>query len=96
LLLELIPRNYRLRTLPDAFLDWANQVKASYEKSDKVDPEGSAMEHIRNVELEKLRVRVAANSSINARKSTLMAWSFYFTMIAVILNLCTLAGLALF
>lgn len=93
-LLELIPRNYRLRMPPDAFLTWADEVKASYEKSDAPDPESGAIAHIRDVEIKKLKDRFAANSSVNATKSWLVNWSFWATLMAVILNLLTLANVS--
>ena len=93
-LIELIPRDYRLRMPPDAFLTWADQVKASYEKSDAPDPESEAVAHIRDVEIKKLKDRFAANSSVNATKSWLVNWSFRATMLAVIFNLLTLANVS--
>jgi hypothetical protein len=90
-LIELIPRDYHLRMAPDAFLNWADQVKASYKKSDVPDPESGAIAHIRDVEIKKLKDRFTANSSVNAKKSWLVNWSFRAMTLAVILNLLTLA-----
>ncbi len=93
-LLELIPRNYRLRMTPDEFLKWVDQTKTFYQENGATDPEGSTLERIRSIEIEKLKARFTANSAVNAWKSRLMAWSFYFTMAAVALNLATLVGLS--
>jgi len=94
-LLELIPRGYRLRMTPDRFLGWINQTRDFYKSRGAADPELSTAERISAVEIEKLTDRFAVNSAINGTKSSLMGWSFYFTMAAVVLNLATLIGLSL-
>ena len=90
-ILELIPKKYHLRTAPDEFLRWVDQVKDSYEKSDAIDPENGAIEHIRGIEVGAIKARFSANSAINEQKSRLMEWSFYFLMASVSANLATLA-----
>lgn len=93
-LVELIPRKYRLRMSPDEFLNWVDKTKAFYEADGTHDPESSTVERIKDVELDKARTRFAANSAINASKSRLMEWAFYFTMAAMALNLATLIRVA--
>jgi hypothetical protein len=92
-LIELIPRGYKLRMAPDKFLEWINQTVEFYESQGKTDPESSTAKRISIVEIEKLKDRFKANSAINEVKSSLMAGSFYFTMVAVALNLATLAAM---
>jgi hypothetical protein len=94
-LIELVPRDYRLRMAPDEFLHWVDEVKASYRKSAVQYPEREAIEHIKSIEIEKIKARFSANSSINEQKSWLMNWSFRATMVAVILNLATLVSLSI-
>ena len=92
-LVELIPRGYRLRMTPDKFREWIRQTREFYGSIGATDPESSTAERISSVEIEKLTERFIANRAINEMKASLMAWSFYFTMAAVALNLVTLMGL---
>jgi hypothetical protein len=92
-LIELIPRGYRLRMTPDRFREWIAQTKDFYISIGATDPDFSTAERISSVEIEKLTDRFKVNRGINEMKSSLMAWSFYFTMAAVALNLATLIRL---
>jgi len=93
-LCELIPRGYRLKMTPDEFQEWANQTKEFYKSQGATDPDSSTAERVHTVEIEKITNRFKVNSAINEKKSFLMAGSFYFTMVAVALNLATLMGLS--
>jgi len=94
-LLELIPRGYMLRMAPDKFLEWVNETRDFYRSNSATDPDSSTAERINAVEIEKFKDRFKVNSAINQTKTSLMAWSFYFTMAAVGLNLATLLRLTL-
>jgi hypothetical protein len=93
-LLELIPRGYRLRMTPDKFLEWIKQTREFYAAQGASDPDSSTAERISAVETMKSKDRFTVNSAINDTKASLMAWSFYFTMTAVGLNLATLVKLS--
>jgi hypothetical protein len=93
-LIELIPRNYRLRTASDEFVKWAEETRRFYADQGETDPEHKAIERINETELHKLRNRFRVNMSINEGKSKLMSVSFYCIFVAVCCNLGTLTALA--
>jgi hypothetical protein len=91
---ELFPREYKTRMGQDEFLGWVEQLKAFYDHEGVANPDAKIVELIRIKDAERTSERIAANKSINARKSRAMEWSFYSVMIAVALNLITLSALS--
>lgn len=90
--LELIPRDYKVRMSPDDFLGWVEQLKEFY-KSDAA-PEMRIVDHIRTKEMEKVKARFAQNSAINARKSWFIGKSFLFMLSTLAINFLTLLALS--
>jgi hypothetical protein len=91
---ELFPRTYKVGLAPDQFRRWVQEVRAFYNTKDAPDPETKSIEFIRRKTTEQLGERFSQNSAMNARKSNLATCIFALTMLALILNLATLAGLS--
>jgi hypothetical protein len=83
------PRKYKLRMEPDGYLGWVKEVNEFY-GGDKA----KVVEFLRNTQIDRIRKRFARNSAINASKSKLMEWAFYFTVGALALNTATLLALS--
>jgi hypothetical protein len=92
---ELFPRTYKTRMGHDEFLAWVQQLREFYEHEGVVNPEAKIAEFIRIKDAQRTRERIAANKGLNARKSTALSWSFYFVILAVLLNFATLFGMSL-
>jgi hypothetical protein len=86
----LIPRKYKLKLEPDKFLEWLEGVKRFYG-----DDEIAILEFMRQKEIEKTVTRIARNSAINGRKSSVMEVSFWFTIASLGTNVVTLLALAI-
>lgn len=91
-LYELFPREYTVRMAPAEFLEWVRKLSVFYK--DDIDAESKIVDAIGDAELEKIKTRFARNSAINAAKSKLLEWSFYFMLVTLVLNLFTLFRLS--
>jgi hypothetical protein len=91
-LYELFPREYMARMSPGKFLGWVKELSEFYK--DHADAESKIVSAIDDAELKKVETRFARNSAINALKSKLLEWSFYFTLAALVINLLTLLRLS--
>jgi hypothetical protein len=91
-LYELFPREYMARMSPGKFLGWMNELSEFYK--DDADAESKIVGAINDAELKKAETRFARNSAINAQKSKLLEWSFYFSLAALAINLLTLLRLS--
>lgn len=90
---ELFPRTYKVGWVPEKFITWVTDVRAAGIADGDPDPEGRGVEFIRTKTVEQLRSRFRHNRSINAKKSWAVEWTFYLTMVVLILNLATLAAM---
>jgi hypothetical protein len=92
-IVELKPRRYKARTGPAEFLAWVEELREHYKG--EPDLESRVVDEINRREVEKITSRFNRNRAINAMKSNLIEWCFRFTLAAVLLNLATLARLAM-
>lgn len=91
---ELLPRKYTVRMSPPEFLCWVEKLRDFYREEGVQSPETSVVEFVRKKEMEKIKARFAKNSSINARKSKLVDWSFRSMLAAIAINLGNLIALS--
>ncbi len=91
---ELWPREYAFRLGSTEFLNFVEERKAFHREEGEMKPEDKVIEYLRDKDVQRAKDRFANNSRINSTKLFTMRWSFYFTTVALALNLATLLALS--
>jgi hypothetical protein len=86
--LELRPRNYQQEDSPVKYDEWIEKLRLHYAKTENMDAE--IFEQAVLGRIQRARERAEQNIIVNQRKSDLLHWAFWCTVISLAANLATL------